>query len=875
MKETSTAGWRPSAWLWGILAGTALQLHQASLWPGTYYAACALLGVVATLLLARWRRPARWPDRALCCLAAAALALGLAGLRAANQASTALIPALEGVDLQVEGVVVAMPLPVAGGQRFRLKIERAWRDGEPVAVPPLMDLAWYRADHRAFARVPAEPRVSVDDALPLLQAGQRWRLPLRLRAPHGSLNPHGFDYEMWMWELGVQATGYVRHGQPQAPALLASQQGYAVERLRQQVRDAMVQQLAPAGRPQAAEWAGIAGVLVALVTGEQRAIDREDWRVFRITGVAHLMAISGLHITLFAWVSAAMIRIAWRRSPALCLLLPAPHVALWGGVVCAGLYAVFSGWGIPAQRTVLMLVVVAALASTGRQWPWYMRWLLACVCVVLAQPMALLQAGFWLSFLAVGILFASDRGPDRHSPALPQASPAARGLRGALAAALQLLREQWVVTLAITPLSLLLFGQVSVVGFLANLLAIPWVTWVVTPLALLGAVLPPLWDAAAWALRPLMAVLQWLATWPHAALWLAAAPAWAGLAAVVGGVWLVLPWPWRLRLLGLPCLLPALLWQPLRPAHGQFELWALDVGQGQAVLVQTARHSLLYDAGPLYGPGSNAGDRVVVPAMRAMGVHGLNSGRLDLLVLSHGHVDHTGGAEAVVEQLRPVAVMGSLLPHERQRLGIAAAPWQDCAAGQAWTWDGVQFSVLFPGEQELGTADSPIPRQSSGNPMSCVLRIEAAARGGYAAAALLPGDIERAQEAALVQRHADAPAALRADLMLAPHHGSNTSSTQPLLAAVRPRWVVAQTGYRNRFRHPAAAVQQRYQEMRIGLRNTVHCGAAHWQSDQPEVLVCERQKRPRYWRHEAVEVGQTRRTLDINKTNQPLILDEG
>jgi len=867
--------WRPAAWLWGILAGTAVQLQQASLGLGWHYAASALLGAVASLLLSRWRRPLPWPDRALCCLAAAALAFGLAGMRAVHQAHSQLQPLFEGVDLQLEGVIVAMPLPVSGGQRFRLKTEQAWLEGAAVAVPPLVDLSWYRADHRAFARVAMEQPASAEGALPLLQAGQRWRLPVRLRAPHGSLNPHGFDYELWMWEQGVQATGYVRHGQALEPQLLASRQGHAVERLRQAVRDGMVQQLAPPGQPQAAERARIAGVLVALVTGEQRAIDREDWRVFRITGVAHLMAISGLHITLFAWVSAAMIRIAWRRSPALCLRLPAPHVALWGGVLCAALYAVFSGWGIPAQRTVLMLVVVAALASSGRQWPWYMRWLLACVCVVLAQPMALLQAGFWLSFLAVGILFASDRGPDNRAAAAPALGAAQRGLRGALAATAQLLREQWVVTLAITPLSLLLFGQVSVVGFVANLLAIPWVTWVVTPLALLGAVLPPFWTAAAWALQPLMLVLQWLASWPHAALWLAAAPGWAALAAVLGGVWLVLPWPWRLRLLGLPCLLPALFWQPLRPVHGQFELWALDVGQGQAVVVQTARHSLLYDAGPLYGPGSNAGDRVVVPAMRAMDVRGLDSGRLDLLVLSHGHVDHTGGAEAVVEQLRPAGVLGSLLPHERQRLGIAAAPWQDCMAGQAWIWDGVHFSVLFPGEDAPGAAASPAPRQSSGNPMSCVLRIEAAALGGHAAAALLPGDIERAQEWALVQRHADAPAALRADLMLAPHHGSNTSSTQPLLAAVRPRWVVAQTGYRNRFRHPAAAVRQRYQQMQIVLRNTVHCGAAYWRSDQPETLVCERQKRPRYWRHEAAELGPTRRTLDINKTNQPLILDEG
>ncbi|MEG0112997.1 MAG: ComEC/Rec2 family competence protein, partial [Comamonas sp.] len=297
MKETSSSGWRPGAWLWGILAGTALQLHQASLWPGPYYTACALLGAVASLLLACWRKPALWPDRAFCCLAAAALAFGLAGLRAANQAQTTLSPALEGVDLQVEGVVVAMPLPVTGGLRFRLKTERAWREGAPVVVPPLMDLSWYRADHRAFARVAPEQPALAEHALPLLQAGQRWRLPLRLRAPHGSLNPHGFDYEMWMWEQGVQATGYVRHGQPQEPVLLASQQGHGVERLRQHVRDAMVQQLAPPGQLQGAQQARIAGVLVALVTGEQRAIDREDWRVFRITGVAHLMAISGLHIT--------------------------------------------------------------------------------------------------------------------------------------------------------------------------------------------------------------------------------------------------------------------------------------------------------------------------------------------------------------------------------------------------------------------------------------------------------------------------------------------------------------------------------------------------------------------------------------------------
>ncbi|MBS0508547.1 MAG: DNA internalization-related competence protein ComEC/Rec2, partial [Proteobacteria bacterium] len=661
-------------------------------------------------------------------------------------------------------------------------------------------------------------------APPTVHAGERWRLTVRLKTPHGGRNPHGFDYELWLWEQGVQATGYVRtsprldarHGPPER---LAATWQYPVEQLREQVRDAILRQLAP-GADAAAQRA--MGVVAALVTGDQRAIERADWDVFRATGVAHLMAISGLHITLFAWLAAAVIGHAWRRSPRLCLALPAPTAALVGGVLLAGAYALFSGWGVPAQRTVCMLATVALLRLSGRRWPWPQVWLLACAVVVWVDPWALLQAGFWLSFVAVAVLFATDAGASGAYPS---------GVAGRFYA---LLREQWVVTVALTPLTLLLFGQVSLVGLLANLLAIPWTTLVVTPLALLGVLWAPLWQAAAWCVQALTLLLQWLATWPWAQISLPMAPPWAGVAAVVGGVLLALRLPWALRLLGLPLLLPALWWQAPRPPQGQFELLAADVGQGQAVLVRTASHALLYDAGPRYHQDSDAGQQVLVPLLRALGE------RLDLLLLSHRDSDHTGGAAAVLAAQPQARLLGSIATEHALQ---ALRPAQPCVAGQGWSWDGVRFELLHPPQDML----EPVPaaRAPKSNALSCVLRITAS--GG--ASALLVGDIERAQEQALVT----AGAPLAADVLLVPHHGSKTSSSEAFIAAVGAHQALVQAGYRNRFGHPAPEVAARYAQRGIALVQSPQCGAARWASDRPRDMQCEREAARRYWHHVHVE----------------------
>ncbi len=613
--------------LGGSLLGAALQLGQPVLWSAGSYAALSLVGLIG--LSWRWlpaaaaRRMPGWLWLVVALACGTLAGAGLAGWRAVVFAHGTLDPALEGRDLQVVGVVSEMPQRSETGTRFRLDVEsarwaRAGTDAPP-ALPARIALGWYADSAGASTRT-----------VGTLHAGERWRLTVRLKAPHGNVNPHGFDSELWMWEQGLHANGYVRAGAGDAaPQRVEATWRHPIERAREAVRDAVFERVPDRGP---------SGVIAALVTGDQSAIDRAGWDVFRATGVAHLMSISGLHITMFAWLATHVVGLLWRRSTRLMLRVPAQQAALIGGVLLATLYALFSGWGVPSQRTVWMLATVALLRLTGRRWPWPHVWLLTAAVVVAIDPWALMQAGFWLSFVAVGVLFATD------------ASVPGEKKAGARAHLWRFLREQWVITLALTPLSLLLFQQVSLVGLLANAIAIPWVTLVVTPLAMGGVAAAPLWDLAGWAVQALAVLLQWLAGLPFATVSMAAPPAWLAACGVAGGALLAMQLPWPMRALGLPLLLPVLLWQAPRPAAGEFELLAADIGQGNAVLVRTATHSLLFDAGPRYGLDSDAGHRVLVPLLRALGE------RLDMLVLSHRDTDHTGGAAAVLA-MQPQAVL--------------------------------------------------------------------------------------------------------------------------------------------------------------------------------------------------------------------------
>ena len=791
--------WVALAVLPGWVLGVALQLQQAVLWPMRVYA-IGLLGaaVLGGLALRRGRRGNGWHATGVAiALCAGALAgAGLTGVRAAHFAAQALPPALEGIDLEVTGRVASLPQRSADGVRFEFALESAARDGQPLHLPALLQLGWYS-------------RGAVG-AGPVWRAGDRWRLTVRLRRPHGNSNPHGFDRERWLWENGIGATGYVRNGpRDPRPARLGASGWHPVEAARQAVSERIHQRV---DDPRSA------GVLAALVVGDQSAIDHSDWTLFRSTGVAHLMSISGLHVTLFAWLATALLGWLWRRLgrawPRALLVLPVPVAAGWGGLALAAAYALFSGWGVPAQRTVLMLAVVVALRLSARRWPWPAVWTLVMAVVLLLDPWALMQPGFWLSFVAVGILFASGARGERDDPL--DAVPRWRRWGGS---ALGMLREQAAITVALAPLSLLLFGQVSLIGLVANLLAIPWVTLVVTPLALAGVLLPPLWDAASLAVQGLGMWLAWLAQWPWAAVFRAIPPMSLAVAGVVGGVLLVLRLPWALRLAGVVLLWPVLAWQPTRPPEGAFEVMAIDVGQGSAVLVRTANHSLLYDTGPRHGTDSDAGQRVVVPLLRALGE------APDTVVVSHRDSDHSGGTAAVRAAWPGARWLSSFGEGER------------CVAGQRWAWDGVDFEVLHPAPGLYGPDGQGL---RSTNAMSCVLRVSNAVE-----AAWLSGDLDAEGETRLAMARPE----LRASLMLAPHHGSASSSSPVLLNTLRPRQVLIQSGYRNRFAHPAPVVLDRYRARQLTWVESPQCGAALWRSEQPNTVHCHRQAARRYWHH--------------------------
>jgi len=791
----------------GWIAGTALQLQQAQLWAGEVYWGLGAAAVVSAFAVVRISRvlAGSWVQVAVrfawMGVLSAVLAFVQAGARASHYAQNDLNPALEGRTLHVVGIVANLPQRMEDSARFRFEVESAREaNGALVQLPPQLLLGWYgNRLNGSDDKVQAPPTD--------LRPGDRWQLAVRLKAPHGHINPHGFDYELWLWEQGLQATGYVRNGAKDAsPQWLGSTWSHPVERLRQRVRSAIDARVADRAT---------AGIVAALLVGDQAAIERADWDVFRATGVAHLMAISGLHITGLAWLVAFCVGWLWRRSDVWSpcrpwsLWLPAPIAASVCAVAVALAYAVFTGWGVPAQRTVWMLGVVTLLRVYGLRWPWVQVWLSVCAVVLALDPWALMQAGFWLSFVAVGVLFASG------SPA-----PAST----LWAAAQRLWREQWLMSVCLAPLTLLLFHQVSVVGLFANMVAVPWVTLVVTPLCLLGLVLPFAWSMAADALQWLLSGLKACAGVSWAQWSASAAPLWAGAAALVGmGVW-AMRVPMWLRWFGMVLVLPVLSWQTPRPAHGTFELIAADMGQGHAVLVRTATHSLLYDTGPRYSAETDAGQRVLVPLLRAWGE------RLDRIVISHQDSDHSGGAPAVMAMQPQADVLTSIATdHPLQQLGRM----QRCERGQSWTWDGVRFEVLHP-------SASDYERKLKPNALSCVVRVSA-----YNTSALLAGDIEAAQEQDLLQ----SGQALQADWLLVPHHGSATSSTQAFLEVVQPSVAIVQAGYRNRFGHPRPDVLQRYSDLEVLVVQTPRCGASTWRSEQPKLVQCERNQRQRYWQH--------------------------
>ncbi|AUN95107.1 DNA internalization-related competence protein ComEC/Rec2 [Pseudazoarcus pumilus] len=737
-----------------------------------------LVAIGVALCCVRAPRPAR---TAALAITAFAVGSGWAGWRAEWRLAEALPMTSEARDAVVTGVVDGLPEELERGvRRFVFSVETS-----DAGVPSRVRLSWYP---------------SRGERVPDIRAGQRWRLVVRLKRPHGLLNPGGFDYEGWLLQRGIRASGYVREDARNArldefaPGFMSG-----VHRVREAVRERLRADLGDAPH---------AGMVIALAVGDQRGIESEHWEVFRRTAVGHLVAISGLHVSLVALAVGGLAGGLWRRRPRLVVRVPARRVAALCGLVAATAYALLAGLGLPTQRALIMLAVAALALAAGRESAPGRVLALALAAVLIFDPWAVLAGGFWLSFgaVAVIVLVASGR--------LEQ--------RGALHSAV---RIQLAITLALAPVLLALFGAVSAVGPLANAFAIPLVSFVIAPLVLLSIVVPVPWLPAlahtvtGW----MMAALEWLAALPFA-LWHApAAPLPVLVCAVAATLWLLMPRGTPGKVAAALALLPLFVWSPARPLADGFRAMVFDVGQGLAVHVQTARHDLLFDTGPPYGPVSDAGARVILPALRSAAV-----GRLDALVLSHGDADHVGGAASLIGEMPVEHLWLGSGAHRRAGLNRAGTP---CVAGEGWEWDGVRFEFLHPQSGE---------RPARRNEGSCVLRV--VAPGGTL---LLPGDIGAPSERDLTKRDA---LALASDVVVVAHHGSRGSSAPAFVTASGARHAIHAVGNLNRYRHPHPDVWSRW----------ARAGARNWRTDAQGAILVEvdsrgvevsawRERHPRYW----------------------------
>lgn len=692
-------------------------------------------------------------------------------------------PALEGNDLLLQGEVISIPQAREHGLRFLFAADPHPELSRPLGV---IQLNWYgRAAN--------------------VKIGERWQLKVRLKQPSGFVNPGGFDYEGWLFQQRIRATGYVRsgksgHGNNQR---LSEQQGHWLDQQRlwlsQQIDRALPQ-------------SEFVGMIKALSIGMRQQMSEQQWQVLTATGTNHLMAISGLHVGLVAGMAIWLVARLWRCSAFLCLHLSAGKAGAVAGILAALFYAALAGFAIPTQRALIMLAVALVGVLLQRQLSVAPILAMAWLLVLLIDPFATLSMGFWLSFFAVAVILYSMGGRS-HTRSLSWRWG----------------RVHWVISIALIPLLVFGFQQAPLYSFIANFIAVPVVGVLVVPLVLVSSLLMFIYSGLAdWILLGVDVVFQWLwpllqmiSEWPGAQWRQHQPPFWTLLCAVLGVLLLLAPQGWPGRWLGLIWIAPMLWMTPPRPAQGELWLTVLDVGQGLSVVVQTANHSLVYDAGPVVGNLDSA-ERVTVPYLRSQGL-----GRVDRVLISHDDNDHAGGADSLlagveVGQLMTPAITRFMGEHH-----------QTCLAGQRWQWDGVFFEVLHPVVVSDWRKD---------NNRSCVLRIRAP--GG---SVLLPGDIEKRAERALIEAYGEG---LRSDILLAGHHGSKSSSSDQFVEMVAPEYVVYSSGYRNRYGFPHSKVTARFALQGAKQLNSAVSGGMQFKiSPQQGILAPEefRNSMERLW----------------------------
>ncbi|MHB1947280.1 MAG: DNA internalization-related competence protein ComEC/Rec2 [Gammaproteobacteria bacterium] len=689
------------------------------------------------------------------------------------QMTWTLPPNLEGKNITITGYIVSIPAVEQHRSSFLFKIK---------STHSLVKLSWQSDTQN-------------------LHAGDKWRLTVRLKRIHGLMNPGSFDYEAWALQEGIRAQGYiVARGKNE---LISSHwYHYPLTRVREYIKNKIEKNLPPSNT---SPW------IIALTVGERHGINQENWEVLRNTGTNHLMAIAGLHIGFMSGFIYTMVAWLWRRSLRLTYIMPAQHAGGIAALAIALIYSALAGFLIPTQRACIMLTVFLIVVLLRRKTLSWQAWSVAMFIVLLINPLHVLSESFWLSFGAVAaIIFGVSA---RLSPT---------GLWWKWG------RIQWVIALGLVPFSIWLFQQCSIVSFVANSIAIPWVGFLIVPLCMLGTIVL-LFSAnlggiiltlADKILGLLWVILTWFAhlTWGS---WYQVMPnLWILFAACIGVIILLLPRGFPGKLFGFIGFLPLIFYQIPALPSGEFRLTLLDVGQGLASVVETRNHILVFDTGPKLSSSFDMGESVVVPFLRTLAVN-----RVDMLVVSHGDNDHIGGANAVLKRFT-VANIKTSVPED-----LPSSHTSLCLRGETWDWEGVNFKFIYPSLENLNL----------GNDSSCVLRISNGNK-----TILLTGDIEKLSEKYLVNAEKQN---LSADIIVAPHHGSKTSANIDFLQAVNPRYVLFPIGYRNRYHFPHASVVEAYDNLGTKKIDTVDAGAIQFLLKNDAILAPHsfRVLHHRYW----------------------------
>ncbi len=732
------------------------------------------LPVLLALFLRRWR----WLVLTLFMASGASWQLLVADSLHAQQ----LAAELESRDVLIEGVIVTLPNMSGHARRFVFAISRMEREGKQWPSPARVRLSWYGNPPSA------------------LRAGDRWQLIVRLKRPHGMLNPGGFDYERWLFSEHIRASGYVRKNALNQRLGSDNSLLSRLSRWRQKIRHKLRKTLANAD---------FSGIIIALAIGDRSAINEQQWQILRNTGTSHLVAISGLHIglvaALFLWLTGR----CWSLSSRLCSFWPAPQAAALGALLAATIYAALAGFSLPTQRALCMITIAVITRLLRRQVCASEILALTLIIVLLIDPLSSLNPGFWLSFIAVGLilLLSRHRQQRRHW-----------------------LRVHLLLAIGLAPVLIIFFQQSPLFSPMANLIAVPFVGMAIVPLILIATLLLDIMPLLAEQLLAftdsllslLWQWLQWLSQLPAGTGWYGAPPAWTLAIAMAGILLFFLPRGMPGRWLGLIALLPMLLTRPAAPQTGSYRFTLLDVGQGLAAVVQTSGHVLVYDSGPRYSRQFNAGSDIIIPFLRASGID-----HIDTLIIGHGDADHIGGVTGLYRGINVEKIYSSV-PEK--------LPWPQakrCFAGQQWQWDGIPFHLLHP------NASSNL----QGNNNSCVIKIGKPGQG-----VLIPGDIEQAAEQQLLKENRQH---LRAEIMVVPHHGSATSSTVDFISAISPRYALFASGYGNRFGLPRRTIVQRYQQRQILVLNSAYSGAISFLSSangRLKLVSQWRRKKDLIWR---------------------------